>query len=116
VNGSRLLREMLHVVIYKAENLQVVRAVSNLEKLPSSIEQLEADWLVMSLPFDKGIPAWVDHYITDHPFTRFMAVSTDSSKVKMKWVEIHEEDLEDLSLDDLLQILEGDPVKLAPLR
>jgi hypothetical protein len=116
VNGSRLLRELLHVVIHKADHLQVIREVSDSEKLPSAIEQLEAEWLVMSLPFDKGIPEWVDYYIANHPFTRFLAVSTDSSKVKMKWVETCEEDLEDLSLDDLIHILEGDPMKLAPLR
>ena len=115
VNGSRLLREMLHVVIYKADHLQVVREVSDHEELPSTIEQLEAEWLVMSLPFDKGIPEWVDHYITNHPSTRFLAVSTDSSKVKIKWVEIHEEELEDLSLNDLIHILESAPNKLANL-
>ena len=116
VDGSRLLREMLHVIIYKADHLQVVREVSDQEELPSAVEQLEAEWLVMSLPFEEGIPDWVNHYITNHPFTRFLAVSTDSSKVKMKWVETHEEDLEDLSLNDLIHILESDPNKLALLR
>jgi len=57
VNGSRLLREMLHAVIYKVEHLQVVREVSNHEELPYAIEQLQAEWLVMSLPFDKGLPS-----------------------------------------------------------
>ena len=114
-DGSRLLREMLHAVIYKADHLQVVREVSDQEELPSAIEQLKVEWLVMSLPFDKGIPGWVDQYITNHPFTRFLAVSTDSSKVKMKWVEIHEVELEDLSLNDLIHILESDPNKLAHL-
>jgi hypothetical protein len=115
VNSSRLLREMLHVIFGKTEHLQVVREVSDHEELPSAIEKLEAEWLVISLPFDKGIPNWVDHYISEHPFTRLLAVSTDSSKVKMKWLEPHEENLEDLSLDDLIYILENDPNKLEPL-
>ena len=116
VNSSRLLREMLHVVIYKTDHLQLVREFSSYEELPSAIEQLEAEWLIVSLPFDKGIPDWVDHYITNHPLTRLMAVSADSSKVKMKWVETHEEDLGDLSLKDLIHVLESDPNKLASLR
>jgi hypothetical protein len=115
VNSSRLLREMLHVIFGKTEHLQVVREVSDQEELPSAIEKLEAEWLVISLPFDKGIPNWVDHYISEHPFTRLLAVSTDSSKVKMKWLEPHEENLDDLSLDDLIYILENDPNKLEPL-
>ena len=115
VNSSRLLREMLHVIFGKTEHLQVVREVSDQEELPSAIEKLEAEWLVISIPFDKGIPNWVDHYISEHPFTRLLAVSTDSSKVKMKWLEPHEENLDDLSLDDLIYILENDPNKLEPL-
>jgi hypothetical protein len=116
VDSSRLLREMLHVVIYKTDHLQLVREFSSYEELPSAIEQLEAEWLIVSLPVDKGIPDWVDDYITSHPLTRFMAVSADSSKVKMKWVETHEEDLEDLSLKDLIHVLESDPNKLASPR
>ena len=115
VNSSRLLREMLHVIFGKTEHLQVVREVSDQKELSSAIEKLEAEWLVISLPFDKGIPNWVDHYISEHPFTRLLAVSTDSSKVKMKWLEPHEENLDDLSLDDLIYILENDPNKLEPL-
>ncbi len=115
VNSSRLLREMLHVIFYKAEHLQIVREISDQEELPSAIEELEAEWLVISLPLDKGIPNWVDQYISKHPFMRLLAVSTDSSEVKMKWLEPHEENLEDLSLNDLIHILESNPNKLEPL-
>ena len=107
VNDSRLLREMLHVVMYKADHLQVVREVDDHEELPSAIEHLEAEWLVMSLSVKEGIPDWVDHYIRIHPSMRFLAVSTDSSKVKMKWLESREEDLDDPSLNDLIHILEN---------
>ncbi len=115
VNSSRLLREMLHVIFGKTEHLQVVREVSDQEELPSAIEEFEAEWLVISLPLDKGVPNWVDQYISKHPFIRFLAVSTDSSKVKMKWLEPHEENLDDLSLNDLIHILENNPDKLGLL-
>jgi DNA-binding NarL/FixJ family response regulator len=116
VNSSRLLREMLHTVLSKAEHLQVVREVSDQEELPSAIDQLEAEWLVISLPFDRGLPDWVDQYISNHPLMRLLAVSTDSSEVKLKWLESREENLEDLSLNDLLHILENDPNKLVSPR
>jgi len=116
VNSSRLLREMLHSVFGKAEHLQVVREVGDQEESPAAIEELEAEWLVISLPLDMGLPDWVDRYISKHPFTRLLAVSTDCSKVKMKWLEAHEENLEDLSLNDLIHILESDPSDLEPLR
>ena len=116
VNNSRLLREMLHSIFGKAEHLQVVREVSDQEEPPAAIEELEAEWLVISLTLDESLPDWVDRYISKHPFTRLLAVSTDCSKVKMKWLESHEENLEDLSLNDLIHILESDPNKLEPLR
>jgi hypothetical protein len=38
-----------------------------------------------------------------------MAVATDGSKIKMKWLEVHEQELNGLSLNDLIHILENKP-------
>lgn len=109
VNGSRLLGDMLHTVIYKADHLEMVQEVSSHEGLPSAIEKSEAEWVIMSLPFDKSIPDWVDEYLAKHPSMRFLTVFLGTGKVKLKWLESREEDLEDLSLNDLIHILEGRP-------
>jgi hypothetical protein len=109
VNSSRLLGDMLHTVIYNATHLETVQEVSSHEELPSAIERSDAEWVIMSLPYNKSIPEWVDHYIAKHPSIRFLAVFIGSDKVKLKWLESHEEDLEDLSLNDLIQILESHP-------
>lgn len=110
-DGSRLLREMLLRVLFKADNLEVVQEVTNYKDLPSAIEQFDPEWVIMSLPSDHIIPDWVDNYIASRPSVRFLAVATDGSKIKMKWLEPHEEDLGDLSLKDLLHILARDPQK-----
>lgn len=110
-DGSRLLREMLRRVIYKADHLEVVQEIDDYEELPSAIEQFNPEWVIMSLPSDHVIPGWVDIYITNYPSVRFLAVATDGSKIKMKWLEAHEEDLSDLSLRDLIYLLERDPQK-----
>lgn len=110
-DGSRLLRQMFHRALHKADNLEVVQEVTNYEDLPSAIKQFDPEWVIMSLPSDHVIPHWVDNYITNHPSVRFLAVSTDGSKIKMKWLERHEEDLDDLSLKDLIHLLERDPQK-----
>ena len=115
VNGSRLLGDMLHTVIHRADHLKMVQEVGSHEELPSAIESSEAEWVIMSLPFDKGIPDWVDHYIAKHPSMRFLAVFIGSGKVRLKWLEVHEEVLEDLSLDDLIHILEGHPQQIQGL-
>ena len=39
INGSRLLGDMLHNVIYRADHLETVQEVSSHEELPSAIER-----------------------------------------------------------------------------
>ena len=106
-NSSRLLREMLNRILHKTENLEVIQEITDHKNLPTEIEKSDAEWVIMSLPGDHGIPEWVDHYIVDHPHVRFMAVANDGSWVKTKWLESHEEELDNLSLRDLIHILGG---------
>lgn len=106
-NSSRLLREMLSRVLLKRDHLEVVQEVDDHAKLPSAIEREDAEWVIMSLPLDTHIPDWAHTYLKSHPSTRIMAVSADGSAVKMKWLESHEEERTDLTLKDLIQILEN---------
>jgi DNA-binding NarL/FixJ family response regulator len=106
-DGSRLLNEMLRRILHKAENFEVVEEIHNLEKLPADIGDVETDWVIMSLSFDEDMPDWVDDYVADHPYVGFLVVSSDSSRIKMKWSETHEKELDDLSLKELMHILKG---------
>lgn len=106
-NSSRLVREMFNRILNKADNLEVVQEVTEHEKLPAGIEKSNAEWVIMSLPVDRGLPGWVDEYIVEHPQVHFMAVANDGSWVKTKWMEYHEEELENLSLKNLIHILGG---------
>ena len=115
VSDSRLLRELFHSVIYKAEHLEVVQVIRDPGELPYAIEHLYAEWVIMPLSMDDGIPDWVDTYIAKHPSVRFLFISNDASKIKMKWLEPREEGLDDLSLTDLIQILESNPQQAGPV-
>jgi DNA-binding NarL/FixJ family response regulator len=108
-NGSRLLRDMLKRVLFKSEHFEVVREVTDQKELPSAIERTQPEWVILSLSYDNGVPAWVDAFMANHPSVRFMAVAADGSKVKMKWLEIHEQELNGLSLNELIHILESKP-------
>jgi chemotaxis response regulator CheB len=108
-NVSRLFRDMLKRIIYKSDNLELIREITDQRDLPSMIEQTEPEWVIVSLSYDNGVPAWVDGYMADHPSVRFMAVAADGSKIKMKWLEVHEQELNGLSLNDLIHILENKP-------
>ncbi len=108
-NGSRLMRDMLKRILYKSDNLEVVREVSDQKELPSVIEHTQPEWVILSLSFDNGVPSWVDGFIASHPSVRFMALAADGSSIKLKWLEVHEQELNGLSLNDLIKILESKP-------
>jgi chemotaxis response regulator CheB len=106
-NIPRLMRDMLNRILFKADNLEVVQEVADYQNLPSAIEQFDADWVLMELPDVEQMPEWVDTYIDIYPSVHFMAISTDSSRVTMKWLENREEKFTDLTLPDLIHILES---------
>ena len=108
VNCSRLLSDLLHTIIHETDDLEMVQEIKSDEARPDVIEPSEAEWMIMPVLPDKKIPGWVDHFIAKHPSMRFLAIFLGSNKVKLKSLE-YEEDLEDLSLTDLIQILERHP-------
>jgi len=105
-NGSRLLRDMLSRILLKTEHLKVVQEITDRDNLSAGLEQQDADWVIMSLPVDNQIPAWTDSFIRKHPLIKIVALSSDGSWIKLKWLESREEDLNDLSLKELFHILE----------
>jgi len=107
-NGSRLLREMLHRVINKADHLEVVQELLNHEELPSAIARLDPEWVIISLPYDKNVHSWINTCMAEYPSVRFIFLSPESNGIKMKWQTSYEEDLTNLSLKDFIQILEKD--------
>jgi hypothetical protein len=98
---------MLKRIIHKSVHLALLDEVMDPKDLPAAIEKSSPEWVIVSLSYDDGIPAWVDGYMADHPSVRFIAMAVDGSKIKMKWLEIHEQELNGPSLNDLLHILEN---------
>ena len=109
-NGSRLLRDMLKRILYKSDQLEVVWEVADQKDLPSIIEHTQPEWVILSLSYDNLVPAWVDTFMITHPSVRFLALAADGSKIKLKWLEIHEQELNGVSLNELIHILESKPV------
>lgn len=108
VNASRLLGDMLRRIIYRSDQLEMVQEVTADKVFPVSIEKSEAEWVILSLSSEKTFPGWVDRHIARHPSMRFLAIFLGSNIVRLKGLD-YEEEMEDLSLEDLLYILEGHP-------
>jgi DNA-binding NarL/FixJ family response regulator len=109
-NGSQLMRDMVMRIIHKYSTLEVIQEVNDPKELPAIIEHTHPEWVILSLSFDNGVPTWVDTFMASHPSVRFMALAADGSKIKMKWLEVHEQELNGLSLNELINILESKPV------
>lgn len=107
-NSSRLLREMFHHVIDKADNLEVVLDTPNQEELPSQISRLAPEWVILSLPYANHGKSWINTCTEDYPSVGFILLSPDNHNIKMKAQRHAEEDLTNLSLRDFIQILETD--------
>ena len=108
INGSRLLHEMLNRALLKSDHLKVVKEIAGQYNLPDAVGQYEAEWMVISLPTDGRFPKWIDTYLKKHPSMRIMVFAADGSGVRMKWLEKRDESINDLSLQDLIHILESD--------
>jgi DNA-binding NarL/FixJ family response regulator len=107
--NAPLLNEMLSRILHKAENVEIVQELHNLEKMPAAPEDARPDWVVISLASDQDTPNWVDGYIAEHPDVGILIFSSDNSGIRLKWWEKNEQELYDLTLSELLQILSGHP-------
>jgi chemotaxis response regulator CheB len=107
-NDSRLLREMLHRVIDKAEHLQVVQEIASDEDLPSAIEQFTPEWVILSDPSDRNAWHRIETCMASYPAVRFIFLSPERNSIKLRWQTAYEEDLTNLSLQGFIDILEKD--------
>lgn len=107
-NNSRLLREMLHRVLNKTAELEVVRELADQENLPSAIEQLDPAWVIVSSQHGEHAQRWLDARVAENPAVRFLILSPDYSGLRVKSHLAPEEGLADVSLQDFIHILERD--------
>lgn len=105
VDGSRLLRGMLKRAIERDPQLYVVAEVDEMEKFPRVIQQADADWIFLTIPPENVIPEVINHTLREHPELRLLVMSTDGSRVRMRWIETHETSLDQKNLKEIIAIL-----------
>ena len=107
-NGSRLLREMLHRAIDKADQLEVVQEITDWDELSFALETFHPAWVIVAQPYRNQPDHWVDSYMEKFPLVRFIFLSPNENNVKMKWQTFYEEEYSNLSLKDFIHLLEKD--------
>lgn len=110
-NDSHFLRDAFRRVLEKKSNLQIICEVKDLEDLPSVVQKTDPDWLIISLPGNGKISEPVERLLIEYPTIHILAVSMDGSRIKVEWMEHKEEEAENLSLEDFIEIFESDSRK-----
>lgn len=113
VDGSRLLRGMLKRAIERDPQLNVVAEVDKMDQFPSVIQHANADWIFLTIPPEKAIPEVVDHTLHEHPELRLLVMSTDGSRLRMRWIETHETSLDQKNLKEIMDILRENGEKVS---
>lgn len=106
--GSRFVQDLLKRVIQKTPDLHVADQVTNIQQLPQAVQETQSAWIILSRPWHNDIPSVVDRILANYPSIRVLTVTPDGSRIKMRWVEAHEEELFNLTLDDLIAVLRSD--------
>jgi chemotaxis response regulator CheB len=107
-NHSRLLLEMFHRALEKADHLEVVQDLMNSADLPLAIQRFCPDWVILSLPRSNHVPDWISTFIQNDPSVRFIFLSPDNHRITMRWQMAYEAELSDLSLPEFIHLLEKD--------
>ena len=101
-NRPRLVRQLLGHAIRKHPELCIVAEVSDLTRLPSAVEQTEADWIVVTLPQSGDIPAMLTALLAAHRSVCILAVAADATRAKVRCLSGRGHELEDPSLAGIL--------------
>lgn len=105
VNESRLLLGMLKRVIKKVRHLEVVGEMIDLQNLSEKIMETNADLIIIDFDQEEKNLNTIYELMRAYPSVRFLTVTADGSQVRIKGLGLHEENLSNLSLAEILKIL-----------
>jgi DNA-binding NarL/FixJ family response regulator len=101
---TRFLRSTLKRLIAKSPELEVVAEVDRLEDLPAVLLATPANWLILSLPENSRLPAAILDALHRLPTLRVLAVSGDGSRMRVEWVERHDHETGQLSVQEFMAL------------
>lgn len=114
LNGSHFINDMLERVISKTPGLQIVATVEDPQNISQTVNQVDADWIILTLqPDEEGLEK-INELLVKDSSVHLMIIEAEGRRVKMKWFEPHEEELEKKDLSEILRIL-ADNKPFAPV-
>ena len=105
-NKPRLLREMLERVLAKVDDLEIAGQAMNLAELLWLVEQMEPEWVIVSLTDHGNIPGTVKSLLNRYPAVYILGIALDGSQVRVNQIGFPDDFvLANLSLEELINIL-----------
>jgi len=108
-NEPRMVREMLHQALSVLPGIIVVEQTGDLTQLSELFQQVQIDWLVVTLGDDRKLPRPVQTLFSRIPVLSVMALSGDGSRVEIRRKTakrgVLEYVLEDVSLAEVITLL-----------
>jgi DNA-binding NarL/FixJ family response regulator len=103
-NEARFMRTTLRRLLDKSDQLEVVAEVDDLQQIPAVLERTQADWLLVSLPEENGLPSAILTELQRFPDLRVLAVSRDGSRTRVEWLEQFDQETGEFSVERFLNI------------
>lgn len=105
-NRPRLLREIIKRAFQRFPDICIVGELPTESiNLMQRVAQLKAHWIVISLPPNGKFPEFVDLLVHDFPDVGVLAFATDGSKAKARCGDNSEEDVSDMTLNELMEVM-----------
>lgn len=104
---SRLLRDMLRRALENVHGVRIVGEYTDRATLLAAVAQSKAQWVIVSLAENGDMPAVADFLRTAKPRLNILAVALDGSRTRMRVQDTRDEDLNGMSLDELIEVLQG---------
>lgn len=117
-NDTYFFRDAFRRVLEKRPDLEIICEVKDPADLTSVVQKTDPDWIIISLPGNGKISEPVERLLIEYPNIHILAVSIDGSRIRVEWMEHKEEEAENLSLEDFIEIFESfesDPRKRSVL-
>ena len=105
----RFLKEMLERAFTNVPEVHIVGEISDWARLPAALKQTEAQWIIVSLPSSEPLPEAAGALLARHPAIRMLNLATDGGHVTLKWLEPHEQAIDEFSMDELITLLTTQP-------
>jgi DNA-binding NarL/FixJ family response regulator len=116
-NQPRLLRSLLRRVLRNTGDIDVVGEVTDLDYLLSTVEQTDAQWIIVSLWQNGDFPERLRSLMVQHPALCLLGLATDGSRAIIRCSGAAEVAVSSPSLENLFTTLRsGEPTERVPIQ